>query len=254
MSTASNETAKPKIIFYTYHDCPWAHRVHIALHALGLEYEEVIIDLDRPRDEWYLKINPRGVVPTLSYNGAIISESAIIATFLADAHPGTLLPPSTAPSGALTRARISFFVDAYVNKVLPLGRKLQHLIFDSAPAAEISATTTAVVDAFAKEIEPLLDGSKEGYPVADPFFLGSLQITLAEVLTGPFLLRLLDFSKPSIGLLPQGLATAIAQRIPAFHAWAQRVVKEKSVNYIWDAERAAKKTNVKIEAKKAAGQ
>jgi len=33
---------------------------HIALKELQLSYEEVIIDLDRPRDEWYLKINPVG--------------------------------------------------------------------------------------------------------------------------------------------------------------------------------------------------
>ncbi|KIY42977.1 glutathione S-transferase domain-containing protein [Fistulina hepatica ATCC 64428] len=253
MSTASNETEKPKIILYTSHTCPWAHRAHIALHALGLEFEEVIIDLDRPRDEWYLKVNPRGLVPTLSYNGAIIPESAIVATFLADAHPSLLLPPSTAPSGALTRARISFFADAYISKVQSVTRKLQDLTLSSASAAEISAQTTAVVDVLAKEIEPLLDGSKEGYPVADPFFLGSPHITLAEVLTGSFVLRLLDFPKPGVGILPEGLATAIAQRTPAYNAWAERVVKEKSVNYIWNAEEVAKRTKAKAGAKKAAG-
>lgn len=50
--------ASPKIILYTNHTCPWAHRAHIALKELGLPYEEVIIDLDTPREEWYLKVNP----------------------------------------------------------------------------------------------------------------------------------------------------------------------------------------------------
>lgn len=47
-----------EITLYTNHTCPWAHRAHIILKELGLEYKEVIIDLERPRDEWYLKINP----------------------------------------------------------------------------------------------------------------------------------------------------------------------------------------------------
>jgi len=50
--------ATPEIIFYTNHGCPWAHRAHIALKELGLPYKEEIIDLDRPRDPWYLKVNP----------------------------------------------------------------------------------------------------------------------------------------------------------------------------------------------------
>lgn len=50
--------ATPKITLYTNHACPWAHRAHIILKELGLPFDEVIIDLDTPREEWYLKINP----------------------------------------------------------------------------------------------------------------------------------------------------------------------------------------------------
>lgn len=56
--TATNGAAAPEIILYTNHGCPWAHRAHIALKELGLPYKEEIIDLDRPRDPWYLKVNP----------------------------------------------------------------------------------------------------------------------------------------------------------------------------------------------------
>lgn len=48
----------PKITLYTNHGCPWAQRAHIVLKELDLPYEEVIIDLDTPRPDWYLKINP----------------------------------------------------------------------------------------------------------------------------------------------------------------------------------------------------
>ena len=48
----------PKIILYTNHGCPYAHRAHITIKELGLPYEEVIIDLTKPREPEYLKINP----------------------------------------------------------------------------------------------------------------------------------------------------------------------------------------------------
>jgi len=56
MGDATDDT-KEKLILYTNHGCPWAHRAHIILKELGLAYEETIIDLERPREEWYLKIN-----------------------------------------------------------------------------------------------------------------------------------------------------------------------------------------------------
>ena len=49
---------QPKITLYTNHVCPFAHRAHIALKETGLKYDEVIIDLDKPREPWYLEINP----------------------------------------------------------------------------------------------------------------------------------------------------------------------------------------------------
>lgn len=53
----------PAITLYTNHRCPYAHRAHIVLKELGLPFEEVIIDLDRPRDPWYLEVNPVCEVP-----------------------------------------------------------------------------------------------------------------------------------------------------------------------------------------------
>ena len=50
--------AGDKITLYTNHRCPWAHRAHIVIKELGLQYDEVIIDLDKPREPWYLEVNP----------------------------------------------------------------------------------------------------------------------------------------------------------------------------------------------------
>jgi glutathione S-transferase len=163
----SHET--PNILLYTNHSCPWAHRAHIALAELGLPFKEEIIDLTVPRTQEYLAINPRGLVPSISYNGTIITESAVIAQFLADAHPSHLEKTSNEEGGALQRARINFFVDTFITK-------LQGQIYPLLRASEEEKEELSVklVDAVVKELEPLLQD-------ANPFFGGSSKLTLAEV-------------------------------------------------------------------------
>lgn len=60
MSTPSTtmSVAAPKIKIFTHHGCGWCHRVHITLKELGLEYEEVHVDLGQARPQWFLDLNP----------------------------------------------------------------------------------------------------------------------------------------------------------------------------------------------------
>ncbi|KAJ5137195.1 hypothetical protein N7526_003428 [Penicillium atrosanguineum] len=81
-----------------------AHRAHIALAELDLPFEEEIIDYSKPTSLEYLKVNPRGQVPTLTYGDHVIFESAIITQFLADSVVSTHLTPRTGEvKGALMR-------------------------------------------------------------------------------------------------------------------------------------------------------
>ncbi|KAJ5558239.1 hypothetical protein N7535_008453 [Penicillium sp. DV-2018c] len=230
----------PKVILYTNRLCPWAHRAHTALKECGLEYEEVTIDLDTPREPWYLEINPRGLVPSISYNNAILTESGIVAQFIADAHPPTLLPPSTPANNALYRARLNFFVDAFFSKVVP------HFFASlrAANEAERDAAAEQLVAAVVKEIEPLL-AETEG---AGPFFGGSEKLTLAEVQSGSFLLRILSFAKPEVGLV-SGKFNTLIERAPRFRRWAEATVKHESVNFIYDEKKVAEKMRAKFAPK-----
>lgn len=168
----------------------------------------------------------RGLVPSISYNGTIITESAIVSQFLADAHPSHLVAPSNSVEGALQRARIAFFVDTFFAKVQP------H--FNAAVRAsskqERETAGEALVAAAEKELEPLI----AEWTGAGPFFGGSEKLTLAEVLTGSFLLRYLSYSDPQIGLLSAKLP-ALLERTPRFKKWAEATVQQESVNYIFDA-------------------
>ena len=164
------------VILYTNHVCPWAHRAHITLRALKIPYEEVIIPLDRPREPWYLKVNPRGLVPSIKISNGIledeiITESAIVSTFIADLYPNSSFWPASreSPTSALTRARMTFFVDTFIGKVN--GSMYQVLKAEDEEKERLGAE---LVEAVRKEIEPLLED-------AGPFFGGSKSITLAEV-------------------------------------------------------------------------
>ncbi|OJJ81717.1 glutathione S-transferase family protein [Aspergillus glaucus CBS 516.65] len=229
--------ASPKIILYTYHGCPFAHRAHIALKETGVDYEEVIIDIKKPREPWYLEINPRGLVPAISYNGEILIESAIVAQFIADAHPSHLLPPSGPAENALYRARVSLFADAFSSKVMP------NVMAGVRAASQEERETAgdALVEAVAKEIEPLLNNEGKG-----PFFGGSEKLTFAEVLTGSFLLRILAFTKPEHNLNSTRVPALLKENAPKFLRWAEATVAQESVNYIWNEQAVVEHTRAKF--------
>ncbi|KAL7629805.1 hypothetical protein AAE478_001328 [Parahypoxylon ruwenzoriense] len=231
--------AAPKIKLYTNHGCPWAHRAHIALSELQLPFEEEIIDLSVPRTPEYLKINPRGLVPSLDFNGEILTESAIVANFLADAFPSHLVQASNVPGGALARARIAFFVDTFISKVNTSFFKALFAKTDS----EVDSFIKEYVDAVIKEIEPLLENTA-------PFFNGSDKLTQAEVLTGSFIIRL--FTLPKYGILPERILDDLSVKAPNFYRWGQAVSKHPSVTGIYDEENIAARTKDRLAKLRAA--
>lgn len=233
----AKEGISPGITLYTNHGCPFAHRAHIAIKELGLPYEEVIIDLDKPREPWYLDINPRGLVPSIKYSNGllkdeIITESAIVAQFLADSRPSHLLPPSHEdPYAPLFRARIAFFTDTWNTKVQ--SNMYTIMKADGEEKERIAKETVAAVE---KEIEPLLKD-------AAPFFGGKSELTLAEVIIAPFLLRFYALSNGD--LMPKSLKEGL-QKLPNFSKWADATLKQESVTYIWDEEKVVKRTGARI--------
>ncbi|KAI1451763.1 glutathione S-transferase domain-containing protein [Annulohypoxylon moriforme] len=225
--------AASKIKLYTNHGCPWAHRVHICLSELKLPFEEEIVDLSVPRTPEYLTINPRGLVPSLVFNGEILIESSVVSNFLANEFPSHLIPVSNAPGGALFRAKVDFFVDTFVSKVNGNLFKAQYAKTDE----EADGFVKDYVDAVVKEIEPLLSN-------AAPFFNGSNQLTQAEVLTGSFVVRLFTLSK--YGLFPEHILSDLSTRAPNFYRWGQAVSKHPSVLGIYDEKEIAARTKERL--------
>jgi glutathione S-transferase len=90
---------------YTLYYAPGAASmvVHLALLEAGAPHALKRVDLDAgaQRDPDYLKLNPRGVVPTLVVDGQPLGESVALLMLLAERHPGSPLAP---PPGTPERA------------------------------------------------------------------------------------------------------------------------------------------------------
>ncbi|KAK9421413.1 putative Thioredoxin-like protein [Seiridium unicorne] len=230
-----------KIILYNNDTCTWSNRAKVALNELGLPFEERTINVDGPRPAEFLKINPRGLVPVLIFNDEVVIESAIVCQFLCDIYPSHLCPPPTTTGGALRRAQISFFTDAYWSKF----HTVLFQLFEARTEAETETIVNDAVEGLVREVEPLLADAK-------PFLGGSHQLTLAEVITGPFLIRALALSRH--GVYPTSLNKQIAEKAPNFHRWANAVSSHPNITSVFNEEVIVERSwNKRARMRKAAG-
>lgn len=85
--------------------------VRAALEEFGLPYRIEIVDFARGenRREEFTRINPMGKIPTIIHNGTVVTESAAIIAYLADAFPEKGLAPSPSSAERGTYLRWLFF-------------------------------------------------------------------------------------------------------------------------------------------------
>jgi glutathione S-transferase len=91
------------LVLYTN---PWS-RGQIArwmLEETGAPYRQVILDYQSSmKSSDYLRVNPMGKVPAITHRGNVVTESAAICAYLADAFPAAGLAPSVTDRAAYYR-------------------------------------------------------------------------------------------------------------------------------------------------------
>ena len=67
-----------------------SYRVRLLLSLLGLQHEQTTVNLMKGehREPWFLKLNPRGQVPTLEDDGTVVWDSMAILVYLARKYGG----------------------------------------------------------------------------------------------------------------------------------------------------------------------
>lgn len=83
-----------------------SQKVRLVLAEKGLEWVDRQVDfLKREQiSDWYLRLNPNGVVPTLVHDGVPLIESSVINEYLDEVFPPCLLVPSDPKERAHMRA------------------------------------------------------------------------------------------------------------------------------------------------------
>jgi glutathione S-transferase len=84
-----------EIVFY-FNPRSRAQMAHWMLEEVGAPYRTVLIDFEKKENKTpqFLSINPMGKLPTITWRGMVVTETAAIIAFLADAFPQAALAPS----------------------------------------------------------------------------------------------------------------------------------------------------------------
>jgi maleylacetoacetate isomerase len=104
---------------YDYFRSSAAYRVRIALNLKRLAPERAFVHLRRgaQRADWYLALNPQGLVPVLETDGGdVLTQSLAIIEWLDEMHPA----PPLLPADAAGRARVRALALAIACDIHPL--------------------------------------------------------------------------------------------------------------------------------------
>jgi len=98
------------ITLYQFGNSVCCQKVRITLAEKRLDWAPVEVDLFKSEqyDPDYLRLNPKGVVPTLVHDGRALIESTLICEYLNDAFP----EPPLAPADPALRARMRLWSKA----------------------------------------------------------------------------------------------------------------------------------------------
>lgn len=114
--TVSSHTESQDLKLYSGWFCPFVQRAWLVLEEKKIPYEYIEVNPYHKPDS-LLKLNPRGLVPTLQYANKPLYESTVICQFLEEAYPdhGT----SLMPKDVYDRARMRIWIDWITSRFIP---------------------------------------------------------------------------------------------------------------------------------------
>ena len=146
------------------------------------------------KPESLLKLNPRGLVPTLEYDNKPLYESNVVCEFLEDAYPDHGL--KLLPSDPYTRARMRIWTDFISTRIIPAFHR-----FLQFQPEQSSSTIDKVRADFLETLRQFAEAMDEH----GPFFL-SKEPSLVDFVLAPWAVRLwiFDHWKGGLGMPSHG--------------------------------------------------
>lgn len=96
---------------YNFPQSTCSQKVRLTLWEKGLPFMDRPVDSTRREhlSDWYLKLNPNGVVPTLLHDDAVIIDSSVIMEYLDEVFPDQPLVPASPVLRAHMRKWLRYF-------------------------------------------------------------------------------------------------------------------------------------------------
>ncbi len=161
--------SEPVVLYYS--PMSRARIVHWMLEEVGAPYRMELVNLEKGEQKKpeFLAVNPMGKLPALQHRGVVVTESAAICAYLADAFPEAgLAPPVNSPERG-TYYRWMFFGAGCIDAAL-VDRMLERPAA-SRPGAISYGSYADTLNAIEKALQP------------GPFILGS-RFSAADVYIG----------------------------------------------------------------------
>ena len=144
----------PDITLYCFPQSTCSQKVRLALWEKNIAFEERHVD-HKSREhlsDWYLKLNPNGVVPTLTDGDAVIIDSSVILEYLEDVYPEHEMSPR------------DFVKRAHMRKWL---RYLEEV---STPAIRVPSFNKFLAKRYEKMEDDAYQAMAEAHPVRKHFY------------------------------------------------------------------------------------
>jgi len=215
-----HEDAKADIVLYSGWFCPFVQRSWITLEEKKIPYRYQEINPYK-KEASFLKLNPRGLVPTLGVptpdGQQPLIESGIICDYLDETFPDVPLYPKD----SFQKAKLRISIDYVTSRIIPaFHRFLQHTKEKPYTIDEARSEFLNTLLTFIKDADP------EG-----PFFAGK-QFTMPDVILAPWAVRLWifdHFKEGGLGIPEPGKGGENEQLWERWRVWAKAVEERESV-------------------------
>ncbi|KAI9759109.1 MAG: hypothetical protein M4579_002556 [Chaenotheca gracillima] len=200
----------------------FVQRVWAVLEEKKIPYQYVEVN-PYHKPESLMKLNPRGLVPTLEYQNKPLYESNVVCEFLEDAYPDS--SPKLVPSDPYEKARMKIWMDFVTSRIIPsFHRFLQFQPEQSSQSIEkVQTEFLATLKQFAQE---MLDSN-----TGEPFFLGK-EPSLIDFVLAPWAIRLwvFDHFKGGLGIPEEGKGASDERVWARWRSWLAAVNDRRSMS------------------------
>ena len=196
-------------------------RAWAVLEEKGIPYQYVEVNpYNKP--ESLLKLNPRGLVPTLEYNNKPLYESNVICEFLEEAYPDH--GPKILPEDPFQRAVMRIWTDFVTSRIVPAWfRFLQH------QPGQASYTLDEARSEYLGHLKQFANAMDD----EGPFFFGKTPY-LVDFALAPFSMRswVFDHFKGGLGIPSEGQGGDDEKSWARWRKWAAATEQRKSLKEI----------------------